>query len=244
MAWLGGKIHVRKLVYPKPVMLCTTYWVRQRALWAIGLLAAGQSSTMTGTYAGQFVMEGFLQLKLAAWKRVALTRGIALVPAVLVSFASDTNPAAGDQLGEWLNVLQSIQLPFALLPLLHFTSSRRHMGDFANGFILQIVVWVLASFCLCVNIYLIATFVTDPNKPSPHAAWFYVFICIMGVVYFAFIAYIVREDIRRFITWLRDRKAPQEGTLLETNDTSLTGGNENGASVQSQFGAYNLIENP
>jgi Mn2+/Fe2+ NRAMP family transporter len=69
-------------------------------IWAVGLLAAGQSSTMTGTYAGQFVMQGFLDLKMVAWKRVLLTRSIAMVPALGVAFAE--NP---DAISQWLNIL-------------------------------------------------------------------------------------------------------------------------------------------
>lgn len=101
-------------------------------IWAIGLLAAGQSSTMTGTYAGQFVMEGFIRLKvcyyyscgynivqLSPWKRLMITRGVAILPAVIVALFAQNNL---DSLDEWLNVLQSVQLPFALLPVLYATS--------------------------------------------------------------------------------------------------------------------------
>lgn len=99
-----------------------------KTVWAIGLLASGQAATMTGTYAGQFVMEGFLDLKIAAWKRVALTRSMALVPAVAVAIASESRAVPTDRVNELLNVLQSVQLPFALLPLLCFTASKRIMG--------------------------------------------------------------------------------------------------------------------
>ncbi|KAJ8555027.1 hypothetical protein ON010_g9456 [Phytophthora cinnamomi] len=102
-------------------------------IWAIGLLAAGQSSTMTGTYAGQFVMEGFLNLRISPWKRVALTRCVSLVPAMTVAILSQRNPGDSDTMDEMLNVLQSIQLPFALLPVLIFTSSPATMGDFVNS---------------------------------------------------------------------------------------------------------------
>jgi natural resistance-associated macrophage protein len=97
-------------------------------IWGIGLLAAGQSSTMAGTYAGQFVMEGFFEIKLPVWKRVLVTRIIAILPAISVAFVSDY-----DKFDNALNILQSIQLPFALIPLIIFTSNPKIMGEFANS---------------------------------------------------------------------------------------------------------------
>ena len=75
---------------------------------------------MTGTYAGQFVMEGFLQLKIPKWQRVLLTRIIALGPALAVTVLMGDDVRATDRLTAWLNVLQSLQLPFAVIPLLTF----------------------------------------------------------------------------------------------------------------------------
>ncbi|KAL3659221.1 hypothetical protein V7S43_015799 [Phytophthora oleae] len=126
-------------------------------IWAIGLLAAGQSSTMTGTYAGQFVMEGFLNLRIAPWKRVALTRCVSLVPAMTVAILSQRNPGDSDTMDEMLNVLQSIQLPFALLPILIFTSSRAVMGDFVNSKAAVISGWILGGLVCVINLYLIFT---------------------------------------------------------------------------------------
>jgi natural resistance-associated macrophage protein 2 len=83
---------------------------------------------MTGTYAGQFVMEGFLDISLPVWQRVLLTRSIALIPALSISFMPS---GALVQMDTYLNILQSIQLPFALVPLIRFTSSYEIMGVFA-----------------------------------------------------------------------------------------------------------------
>lgn len=83
---------------------------------------------MTGTYAGQFVMEGFLNFKLPVYKRVLLTRSIAIVPAFICAFMSESSFTNMDTA---LNVLQSVQLPFALVPLLKFASCEKIMGDFA-----------------------------------------------------------------------------------------------------------------
>lgn len=80
-------------------------------------MAAGQSSTMTGTYAGQFVMQGFVNLKVPVYMRVLITRSIAIVPAITVAFIGNL-----DNFDGFLNILQAIQLPFALIPLLKFSA--------------------------------------------------------------------------------------------------------------------------
>lgn len=89
-----------------------------RVIWAIGLMAAGQSSTMTGTYAGQFVMQGFINLHIPTYLRVFFTRAIAIIPAIIVAFIGNL-----DSLQGFLNILQAIQLPFALIPLLKFSAN-------------------------------------------------------------------------------------------------------------------------
>ncbi|XP_023522710.1 metal transporter Nramp3-like [Cucurbita pepo subsp. pepo] len=109
-------------------------------IWAIGLLAAGQSSTITGTYAGQFIMGGFLNLKLKKWLRALITRSFAIVPTMIVALAFETSDSMVDVLNEWLNVLQSIQIPFALIPLLCLASKEHLMGSFRIGPILKVCV--------------------------------------------------------------------------------------------------------
>ena len=120
-------------------------------IWAIGLLAAGQSSTMTGTYAGQFVMEGFLKLKIAPWKRVTITRCFALVPTLCVAVLA--NNQILNAMNEYLNVLQSIQLPFAMLPLMHFTSIPGIMREFTNGKFLKFSCWLFTIIIIAINTY-------------------------------------------------------------------------------------------
>lgn len=85
-------------------------------MWAC--ICAGQSSTITGVYTGQFVMSGFLNLRISQWKRISITRSVALVPTLLVSLLyRQPGGTELDILNEWLNVLQSVQIPFALLPV-------------------------------------------------------------------------------------------------------------------------------
>ena len=99
-------------------------------LFAIALLCAGQSSTLTGTLAGQIVMEGYLHLRLAPWLRRLITRLIALIPAVVV--ISLTGEQATQRLLILSQVILSLQLSFAVIPLIHFTSNRKNMGPFAT----------------------------------------------------------------------------------------------------------------
>jgi len=102
-------------------------------IWAIGLLASGQSSTVTGTYAGQFVMGGFLNLRLKKWLRAMITRSFAIIPTMIVALFFDTEDPTMDILNEALNVLQSIQIPFALIPLITLVSKEQIMGSFVIG---------------------------------------------------------------------------------------------------------------
>ncbi|KAK2102177.1 hypothetical protein P7K49_019844 [Saguinus oedipus] len=118
-------------IYKGGVVLGCYFGPAALYIWAVGILAAGQSSTMTGTYSGQFVMEGFLNLKWSRFARVVLTRSIAIIPTLLVSVFQDVESLTG--MNDFLNVLQSLQLPFALIPILTFTSLRPVMSDFANG---------------------------------------------------------------------------------------------------------------
>lgn len=107
-------------------------------IWGIGLLAAGQSSTITGTYAGQFIMGGFLNLRLKKWLRALITRSFAIIPTMIVALVFDSSEDMLDVLNEWLNVLQSIQIPFALIPLLCLVSKEQIMGTFRIGPVLKV----------------------------------------------------------------------------------------------------------
>ena len=191
-------------------------------LWAIGLLAAGQASTMTGAFAGQYVMEGFLDLKLVVWKRVLITRSIALVPAVIVAIASDQGQKNGyisDRMDEWLNVLQSIQLPFAILPVLHFTSSYDIMGIFKNTTFMQLINWSLAIIVIIINIIL----VTDSlfGKDSTVTIELIIFTLFLSILYFTFIIYLISYDIKKFIHWIKLKCNKHSHHILLEQDEEL-----------------------
>ncbi len=109
-------------------------------LFAVALLASGQSSTITGTLAGQVVMEGFLHWHIKPWVRRLMTRTLAIVPAVLIIGLRGEASSVTDLL-VLSQVVLALQLPFAMFPLLHFTSSRAYMGKFANGWFLLVAGW-------------------------------------------------------------------------------------------------------
>jgi manganese transport protein len=122
-------------------------------LFAVALLAAGQNSTITGTLAGQIVMEGFLDIRLPAWLRRLITRLIAIVPAVIVTALYGERGAAG--LLILSQVILSLQLSFAVVPLVRFTGERRKMGEFANGRLLSAGAWAVAAVIVGLNGWLL-----------------------------------------------------------------------------------------
>jgi manganese transport protein len=119
-------------------------------IFGIALLAAGQSSTITGTFAGQIVMEGFVGLKMRPWLRRLTTRLIAIIPTLIVIKVSGDNSI--DSLLILSQVLLSLQLPFAIIPLLHFTSNRKKMGEFASKMWVMILAWTAASLITLLNL--------------------------------------------------------------------------------------------
>ena len=123
------------------------------ALFAIALIAAGQSSTVTGTLAGQIVMEGYLHLRIAPWLRRLITRLLAVIPAIIViSYFGES--ATGDML-VMSQVMLSMQLGFAVIPLLHYVSSKRRMGDYAIGFWTKVAGWLSALIIVSLNVRLV-----------------------------------------------------------------------------------------
>jgi len=122
-------------------------------LFACALLASGQNSTLTGTLAGQIVMEGFLDIRLKPWLRRLITRSIAIIPAALViGFAGENKVTPLLILSQ---VILSFQLPFAVIPLIQFTGDRSKMGEFANSRLTSVVAWIVAAAILFFNAELV-----------------------------------------------------------------------------------------
>ena len=126
-------------------------------LFAVALLASGQNSTITATLAGQIVMEGFLKIRLPAWQRQMITRLLAIIPAVIVAALYGESGTA--KLLVLSQVVLSMQLPFAVVPLVAFTSDRAKMGAFANPAWLKWGAWGIAAVIIALNLKLLASFV-------------------------------------------------------------------------------------
>jgi manganese transport protein len=122
-------------------------------LFAIALIAAGQSSTLTGTLAGQIVMEGYLHLRINPWLRRLLTRLLAIIPAVLVILIAGEKDV--DNLLVLSQVVLSVQLGFAVIPLIHFVSDRKIMGDFTASLPVRLLAWLVAAVLVYLNIKLV-----------------------------------------------------------------------------------------
>jgi len=120
-------------------------------LFAVALLASGQSSTITGTLAGQVVMEGFMHWRIRPWVRRLITRLLAILPAVFIIGLRGEGSVT--DLLTLSQVVLALQLPFAMLPLLHFTSSRKRMGTWKNGWFLLIGGWASAMLITAMDLY-------------------------------------------------------------------------------------------
>jgi manganese transport protein len=144
--------------------LLGTKWASH--LFAIALIAAGQSSTITGTLAGQIIMEGYLRLRINPLLRRLITRLLAIVPAVLVIWLMGESQV--DAMLVFSQVLLSMQLAFAVIPLIHFVSDKKRMGIFAIKPVVKIAGWVVALVIVVLNLKLVyetaATWIADTDS--------------------------------------------------------------------------------
>jgi len=121
-------------------------------LFAVGLLASGQSSTITGTLAGQVVMEGFMHWKIRPWVRRLITRGVAIIPAILM-VGMQGNKANANALLNFSQMVLAMALPLAMFPMLYFVSCKRLMGSYRLGCFLLVTGWLTALFITAMDIY-------------------------------------------------------------------------------------------
>jgi manganese transport protein len=132
-------------------------------LFAVALLASGQNSTLTGTMAGQIVLEGFTTFRTSPWLRRMISRGIAIVPAV-IAIALYGERGTG-QLLIFSQVVLSLQLSFAVIPLIHFTGDKTKMGSFVSGPITRVVGWAVAALIAGLNVYMVYSTIM-PGSPA------------------------------------------------------------------------------
>jgi manganese transport protein len=155
-------------------------------VFAIALLCAGQSSTISGTMAGQIVMEGFLNIRMRPWLRRLVTRAVAVTPAALaIMWAGDK---ATYKLLIFSQVVLSLQLPFAVVPLIQFTSDRKRMGAFANRWWVRILAWTSAAVILGLNMRLAYT--TFGGWVASTGTWLLVIVVPLSIALLGLLGYI------------------------------------------------------
>ena len=163
-------------------------------LFAVALLCSGQSSTLTGTLAGQVVMEGFLNFRMRPWLRRMLTRSMAITPAALtVYFAGEHGTY---QLLILSQVILSLQLPFAVIPLIHFTNSRERMGTFANRGWVRVLAWSSAILIVGLNARLVMLTVGDwIPAAGPWRFWVFSALTISLVGLILLLLWVILEPV-------------------------------------------------
>lgn len=147
--------------------LLGTHWAS--ILFGVALVAAGQSSTITGTLAGQIVMEGYLNLRIAPWLRRLITRIIAIIPAYIVILVYGESETGA--LLVFSQVILSMQLGFAVIPLIHFTSDKIKMGIFVIKPWVKIAAWIIATIIVALNVKLVSQEVSDWLINAGENAW-------------------------------------------------------------------------
>lgn len=184
------------------------------AAFAVALLCSGQSSTITGTMAGQIVMEGFLNFRMRPWLRRLITRAIAVIPAAI------TIAIAGDQgtyrLLIFSQVVLSLQLPFAVIPLIHFTSDRSRMGSFANPGWVRAFAWTTAAIIVALNLRLATTTIGDwLTSAGRYQLPLAIVVIPVGLGILGLLIWVTAEPVLRAKGWIRPRLPQAPASVLE-----------------------------
>ena len=170
-------------------------------IFAVALLAAGQSSTITGTMAGQIVMEGFLNIRIPPWVRRLITRLLAVIPAVVVILVSGEESTGA--LLVLSQVILSAQLPFAIIPLVHFVSDRAAMGQFAIGRITRVLAWLVTLIIVALNGWLLVETLSGLSA-GEGTMWIRALVIPVAAALMALLLYVwLRPWVRR---WWRKRQ--------------------------------------
>ncbi|XP_058097453.1 metal transporter Nramp6.2-like [Magnolia sinica] len=176
-------------------------------IYAIALFASGQSSTITGTYAGQYIMQGFLDLKMKKWTRNLMTRCIAITPSLVVSIIS--GPSGAAKLIIIASMILSFELPFALIPLLKFSSSKTKMGPHKNSIYIIVISWLLGAGIIGINIYYLSTgfvgWLIHNDLPKVANVFVGIIVFPLMAIYILFVIYLTfRKD--RAVTFIDTAK--------------------------------------
>lgn len=193
-------VHEIQDAYKFLTPLLGTEWAS--ILFGIALIAAGQSSTITGTLAGQIVMEGYLNLRIAPWLRRLITRMIAIIPAYIVILIYGESETGA--LLVFSQVVLSMQLGFAIIPLIHFTSDREKMGAFAINIWIRITAWVIATIIISLNVKLVYQEVVSWIVNAGDDAWI-IWLTVVPVC-MAALALLVYITLKPFVDKRRTEK--------------------------------------
>ncbi len=163
-------------------------------MFAVALLCSGQSSTLTGTLAGQVVMEGFLNFRMRPWLRRLITRTLAITPAALTIYVAGERSTFGMLLLS--QVILSMQLPFAIIPLIHFTSDRERMGGLANAAWIRVLAWTTAAIIVALNVRLVITGVSEwLAEAGPWRPAIFVAITLAGSLLLLLLLWVTLEPL-------------------------------------------------
>jgi manganese transport protein len=169
-------------------------------LFAIALIAAGQSSTITGTLAGQIVMEGYLNLRIAPWLRRLLTRSLAIIPAVI--FLVIYGESKTDELLILSQVILSLQLGFAVVPLIHFVSDKKRMREFAIGNVLKFFSWIAVSLIIFLNLKLVTDMAVNTSLA---ALWLTIIGCFIALLFYIIIYPLLQSSKEKIVVHEMDK---------------------------------------
>ncbi|OIT03259.1 PREDICTED: metal transporter Nramp5-like [Nicotiana attenuata] len=194
-------------------------------VYAIALLASGQSSTITGTYAGQFIMQGFLDLKMKTWLRNLITRLIAITPSLVVSIIGGSSGAG--RLIIIASMILSFELPFALIPLLKFSSSSTKLGPHKNSIYIIVISWILGLGIIGINIYYLTTAFVDwlihNNLPKVGNVFIGIVVFPLMAIYVLAVIYLMfrKDTVVTYIDPIKDNPNAQRYMEDGTNNVEL-----------------------
>jgi len=188
--------------------------------FAVALICAGQSSTITGTLAGQITMEGFLHFRMRPWLRRLITRSLAIIPAVIVIAINGSEGTT--KLLVLSQVILSLQLPFAVVPLVKFTASKKKMGDFASPIWIAVIAWVVAAIIIALNAKLVYSQIMEWRDAAGPYGW--VVLALAGPLTLSLFGLLLWMTFRREkVTALIAPAAPKRGfELFNTADAVAT----------------------
>ncbi len=184
-AFYNNGLHQISDIKDAHIMLQSLFGSLAPTLFAVALICSGQSSTITGTLAGQIVMEGYLNLRISPWLRRTITRSLAIIPAMVTILYYGE-----EKLGELLvlsQVVLSLQLGFAIIPLIHFTSNKKIMGEFTISKTIKYFAWIVATIIISLNVKLVFEEIINFTNGLPKGSIWLTFPVYIMVAFAAFL---------------------------------------------------------